>query len=119
MTGCSLRLNTYTRSCESHATPATSPWVHPSGSCSQLGTSSNVRLLSPTSIGSNRFSRNRARPRPVADVDDQAVWRLELGFVVDVAQADRIQLDGATGQQPLAGEIVVGNADADVLEAGP
>src|SRR6266540_703948 len=50
MTGCSLRLKTYTRSRESVATPATSPCHQPAGSCSQPSASSNLKLPSPTII---------------------------------------------------------------------
>src|SRR6266702_4081975 len=162
MTGCSLRLKTNNRSCESVATPATSPWLQPEGSCSQSGTSSKVNVLSPTSItqplrlssvlsvlacriarrggtssrsepalrctassrsdfpGNGQTAKrryatlvanapslagvrlrrlwDRTRTSPMANVHHQPFGRLELGLVVDITQADRVQLDGARGQ---------------------
>src|ERR1041385_122876 len=123
MTGCSLRLKTKTRSCASVATPATSPCVQPEGSCSQSGTSSYLRVLSPTSMsdcplaGCGRLW-DSARTRPVADVDHQALRRPELGLVIDVAQANGVELGGARGEQPLASSLVVVDRHADMLEAG-
>src|SRR5229473_2484157 len=107
MTGCSLRLKTNTRSAASVATPATSPWLQPGGSCSQSGTSSKVNVLSPTSMRPSlflnvlagrrlwrgRFACDRTRSCPVADIDDQPLGGLELGLVVHITQANRVQLD--------------------------
>src|ERR1700680_3982243 len=102
ITGCSLRLKTKTRSCESVATPATSPCVQPVGSCSQSATSSKVIVFSPTSMAVYSLASvhwfglgDRACPCPVANVDDQALGRLEFGLVEDVAQTDGVQFDRA------------------------
>src|SRR6266852_2235695 len=133
MTGCSLRLKTNTRSVESVATPATSPWLQPAGSCSQSGTSSNVKVLSPTSMRPSlslsvlagrrlwrgRFAGDRAGSSPVANIHDQPFGGLELGLVVHITQANRVQLCRARGEQALAGGCVVGHGHADVLEPGP
>ena len=48
-----------------------------------------------------------ARARPMANVHHQPFGRLELGLVVDITQADRIQLDRTRGQQPLSGGVFV------------
>src|SRR5256885_16994258 len=61
MIGCSDRLKTYTRSRESVATPATSPWLKPSGICSQLGTSSKVTARSLRAMCSGAPFRLGAR----------------------------------------------------------
>src|SRR5229473_6337097 len=134
MTGCSLRLKTNTRSAESVATPATSPWLQPDGSCSQSGTSSKVNVLSPTSMRPSlflltvsasrrlrrgRFTWNRTRSCPMADIDDQAFGRLELGLVVHVTQANRVQLNRPRGEQALSGCFVVRNRHADMYEPWP
>src|SRR5712691_532027 len=128
MTGCSLRLKTNTRSAASVATPATSPWLQPEGSCSQSGTSSKVNVLSPTSMRPSflerlagcrlcrgRFERDRTRSSPVANIHDQPFGGLELGLVVHITEADRVQLNRARREQALSGCFVVGHRHADVL----
>src|SRR5262245_24832605 len=67
MYGCSVRAYTWTRSCESHATPATWPHFHPSGSLPQPSTNSYCR--SPASILMTvtlpLLLRSRSTNRPV------------------------------------------------------
>src|SRR5256885_14604098 len=74
MIGCSDRLKTYTRSRESVATPATSPWLKPSGICSQFGTSSKVTARSLRAMCSGapfrlcaRYGRGRERGHYLID----------------------------------------------------
>src|SRR5215211_913115 len=56
---------------------------------------------------------------PMADVDDQALGRLELGLLIHVAQSDRRELARASRGQRLARGVLVLDREPDVLEARP
>src|SRR5262245_35181329 len=107
MTGCAERLKTYTWSVESVATPATSPWLNPDGSCSQPGTSSKVSAPSPSAIWSG--SPFATRLRRLCRHHRRAS---ECGHHLVDEHAERIQ-------RAADRHVTEQRSEDDVLDAGP